>query len=127
VLIAFAGWIAVFALLFPVAGPIIDHHFAERLPGHGHVYMDGPELSHGHDLSDSHDHTATTVFAVDESGPLVIPVPAPSWSTKLVISMNQSGGDALDPFDALILRLRHHDDRVVAQREVTPDPRPPRA
>jgi hypothetical protein len=128
-LIAFAGWFAVFALLLPVAGPIIDHHFAERLPGHGHVYMDGPELSHEHDLSSSHNHTATatTVLAVDESGPSVVPVPAPSWSTKLILSLDQSGADTLDPFDALILRLRPHSDRLIAQRDVTPDPRPPRA
>jgi hypothetical protein len=126
-LIAVAGWFAVFALLLPVAGPIIDHHFAERLPGHGHVYMNGPELLHEHDLSSSHNHTATMVLAVDDTGPSVVPMPAPSWGTKLVISLDQSVNDKLDAFNTRILRLRAPDDRGAAQADVTPDPRPPRA
>ena len=126
-LIAVAGWFAVFALLLPVAGPIIDHHFAERLPGHGHVYIDGPELSHEHDLSSSHNHTATTVLAVDDTGPSVVPMPAPSRGTKLVTSLDQSGNDKLDAPNARTLRLRPRHDRGAAQADVTPDPRPPRA
>jgi|GEM_PF-2479098 hypothetical protein len=126
-LVAMAGWFAVFALLLPVAGPIIDHHYAERLPSHGHVYTDGPELSHEHDLSNSHEHSGTTVLAVDESGPSVLPVPATSWSTKLVISLDHSGDDTLSAFDARILRLRPHDDPGHAQHDVTPEPLPPRA
>ncbi|NQW16888.1 MAG: hypothetical protein HQ478_05315 [Chloroflexi bacterium] len=126
VVIALSGWVAVLALLLPVIGPMIDHHYAERLPGHGHVYFGSVELTHEHDLSASHSHAASTVFAVDDSGPSVFPAPAPSWGSKLVISFDRSNGDTPAAIDALSRNLGQRDEQGHAQHEVTPDPEPPK-
>ena len=39
---------ALFALMLPIAGPLDDHHFAERMPAHGHIYPDGRPVPHQH-------------------------------------------------------------------------------
>jgi hypothetical protein len=38
-------------LLTGVAGPLADPHFAERQPGHGHIYTGGEGVPHTHDAS----------------------------------------------------------------------------
>ena len=39
---------AVGALLLPALGPLLDHHFAERQPGHNHVFLDQAPHEHLH-------------------------------------------------------------------------------
>ena len=39
---------ALFALMLPIVGPLDDHHFAERMPAHGHIYPDGRPVPHQH-------------------------------------------------------------------------------
>ena len=39
---------AVGALLLPALGPLLDHHFAERQPGHSHVFLDQAPHEHLH-------------------------------------------------------------------------------
>ena len=50
-------------LALPIAGPSIDHHYAERFHAHEHLYLNGAPVSHQHiydaDARHSH-HTATT-------------------------------------------------------------------
>lgn len=41
-------FVALIALLLPVVGPAVDHHFFERFAVHAHVYLDEPVLDHGH-------------------------------------------------------------------------------
>ena len=41
-------FIALIALLIPVAGPVVDHHFFERFAFHSHVYLGDLDLDHGH-------------------------------------------------------------------------------
>ena len=43
------------AMLFPAAGPIIDHHFAERQPGHLHLGAAFPD-THIHAFSSEYHH-----------------------------------------------------------------------
>ena len=54
------------ALLFPALGPGLDHHFAERQPGHVHF---GPTVYHVHvyDIPHRHLHTADHSHGDDES------------------------------------------------------------
>lgn len=45
------------ALLVPLLGPLADHHFAERQPGHVHIYVSGVPVQHLHDHEALHSHT----------------------------------------------------------------------
>lgn len=40
--------LALFALAIPIAGPLDDHHFAERSHTHQHLYLDGRPAPHLH-------------------------------------------------------------------------------
>ena len=40
--------LALFALALPIAGPLDDHHFAERSHTHQHIYPDGRPVGHEH-------------------------------------------------------------------------------
>lgn len=40
-------------LALPYAGPLVDHHFADRQPGHKHLF---PVISHLHAIDSPHDH-----------------------------------------------------------------------
>ncbi|MBI4202214.1 MAG: hypothetical protein HY532_03755, partial [Chloroflexi bacterium] len=35
----FLAWAAILALVYGSLGPLVDHHFMERLPFHGHVFL----------------------------------------------------------------------------------------
>lgn len=37
-------------------GPMLDHHFAERHPGHSHLYLHTAEPDHSHPFEHSHIH-----------------------------------------------------------------------
>lgn len=39
--------VALYALLLPVFGPLLDHHFVEWQHDHAHVYFDGPARGGG--------------------------------------------------------------------------------
>ena len=41
------------AALLPGFGPLVDHHFAEKLPTHGHL---GGYVSHTHTYEQTHEH-----------------------------------------------------------------------
>ena len=46
----------VIALLASALGPMLDHHFAERHPGHGHLYLGAVSPGHSHPFQHSHIH-----------------------------------------------------------------------
>ncbi len=49
------AWLLYVAIMFPTIGPVVDHHFAERQPGHLHH---GAVVLHAHNYGQSHGHTA---------------------------------------------------------------------
>ena len=52
-------WLAllvVFSLGLSSLGPMLDHHFAERHPGHGHFYFGAAAADHSHSYDLSHPH-----------------------------------------------------------------------
>ena len=61
------------ALLLPLLGPLADHHFAERQPGHLHIYLAGVPIQHLHDHESFHPHGSTNVdlFEVENTGPVL--------------------------------------------------------
>ena len=67
--------VTLYALLLPVFGPLLDHHFIEWQHNHAHVYFDGalrdsrPGHSHVYEISRSHDHILGSRTLSDESRP----------------------------------------------------------
>ncbi len=66
--------IALYALLLPAVGPMLDHHYVEWQHNHGHVYFGGaPEAAgfhvHIYDASGDHGHSPVT----DYSGGRMLP------------------------------------------------------
>ena len=43
-------------------GPLVDHHFAERHPGHQHFYLGSADPAHSHGYEDSHGHRSSWVY-----------------------------------------------------------------
>jgi hypothetical protein len=65
-------FIALIALLIPVAGPSVDHHFFERFASHSHVYLGDPDLDHGHVVDvdfDSSNSVESSYVATSGDGP----------------------------------------------------------
>ena len=55
--------IALYALLLPVVGPMLDHHYVEWQHNHGHAYLSGVKGApgyhlHVYDSTGSHGHVA---------------------------------------------------------------------
>jgi hypothetical protein len=47
---------AVSALFMPFFGPMLDHHFAERQPSHGHIFFGPADAEHVHFYEAAHTH-----------------------------------------------------------------------
>ena len=58
--------IALYALLLPAVGPLLDHHYVEWQHNHAHVYFGGgPEAGfhlHVYDTSSGHGHAPATGY-----------------------------------------------------------------
>lgn len=98
---------ALTALFLPLFGPLMDHHFAERQPGHAHIYLDGPAHKHLHSY-ETYDHhlTRSTAGSYDDAGQfgaVVIltdthglgsgPAGAPAYLRTMADLVLQHGGD----------------------------------
>ena len=55
------------ALLLPAVGPLLDHHYAERVPGHLHFYFAGVSADHTHPYEVAHRHGHEGAY-IDASG-----------------------------------------------------------
>ena len=51
--------VAISTLLLPLVGPMLDHHFAERQPGHAHIYLGERVVEHVHPYALVHYHHHT--------------------------------------------------------------------
>ena len=79
------GWIvralallAVVAALSPTVGAIVDHHSAERMPDHGHVYYGHPDLRHKHAYETPHVDMKSSVAAEPPRNTVVVILPSTS-------------------------------------------------
>lgn len=61
------------ALLVPLLGPLVDHHFAERQPGHVHLYLTGVSVQHlhHHEAFHSHDAPVADPSGLEAAGPVL--------------------------------------------------------
>ncbi len=81
------AWLAVAAAvaLLPGVGPLLDHHYAGRQPGHGHLYLGavlydhvhGPEVAHTHSYGRAHIHVDDGHAGHSHGGPAGVAFFAP--------------------------------------------------
>ncbi len=120
---------ALTAMLAPLAGAALDHHFAERRPGHEHVLLNGADVSGGHDHAyvANHPHDFESVIAVSSSDVLVSTAPSQPPLSKLVVSIGRTSGEHSSPARAWNHLRPPGDDAApdTYSNEVEPDP--PRA
>ena len=67
------AYLAVLSLLTAILGPMMDHHFSDRQPGHAHIYPGGVAVDHEHDLTAEHGH-AESASVVSPNTPQVVAV-----------------------------------------------------
>ena len=67
--------IALYALLLPMVGPVLDHHYVEWQHNHGHVYFGGGSEDgrgyhpHVYNSSNNHSHATPTGLAGNQTLP----------------------------------------------------------
>ena len=86
-----AWWLTAFAaavLVLPNIGPLLDHHYVERLPGHAHSYPGDvlPAHVHSYEVPDHPNHAASS--------------PGMLLQTGDVLQMARDTGAAYAPGDA---------------------------
>ena len=60
--------VTLYALLLSLFGPVLDHHYAERQPEHGHIYLVRVVPDHIHPYEAPHAHFYTQVADGETSG-----------------------------------------------------------
>ncbi|HLF04205.1 MAG TPA: hypothetical protein VI855_03210 [Dehalococcoidia bacterium] len=80
-----APFLAWLALLLASLGPVLDHHFAERQPGHTHLYVGAQVPGHQHPYQQAHVHTHE-LLAAGQS-----PANPSSWPSEVVYLTNYEG------------------------------------
>ena len=118
-------------------GPMLDHHFAERHPGHHHLYLGMADSQHGHDFQSSHVHDDSWMYeqpkavdgGYDPSG-IVFLFPGDGMgigSADMAVppvkrSVRFPGGDR-----AALLNMTDVNAAVLIGTSIAPPTRPPRA
>ena len=139
-----AGWliwvsVAAAVALLPAMGPLLDHHYAGRQLGHGHLYLGvvlydhvhGHEVSHTHSGGGVHIHTGAghgghshgsqtgVVFFASHRGAVQGHAYVPASALSVDLSFPE-------PAESLSLLLPR--EGVLSQQNfVTPPTQPPRA
>lgn len=118
-------YIAIIAVLMPVAGPAIDHHFFERFAFHAHVYLGDPDLDHGH-VYDSDSNSASS----DSDNYIATSGDGPSTGNSTLVANDLANIDALTPPEDGVLNrpgtvIERPREIVIAQPEKPPRTQPP--
>lgn len=126
---------SLFLLFLSAFGPLLDHHFAERIPYHEHVYLGGSGPGHSHPVEAPHGHVhlsrpfALGAGALPGSGDTVYLVPdeglAQSFAPVVFVTQ-PSSADFPKPTTDLHRFALTGDEGPPAQQFVAPLKRPPR-
>jgi hypothetical protein len=85
--------VTLYAIILPILGPALDHHFAERLPFHEHIYRGAVVPEHAHLYQIPHEHTpdgksiVPKEYAADVPAGLLHIAPITLVFTELVIDL----------------------------------------
>lgn len=80
-----------FAILTPLLGPLVDHHFAERQPGHVHLYLTGVPVQHLHHHEAFHSHDAPV------AAPSVVEAAWPVLENSVIFMPQEGEGLSVSP------------------------------
>ena len=125
--------LVVLMVALPAAGPLLDHHFAERQPYHTHV---GADSSHRHDYRAAHAHPPDSAApATGESSAAPSPDAAlalysfevSSPMASIAILANSNLDDQLTAAADSPLAIRAATEAALASALVPVPKRPPRA
>lgn len=122
------------ALTLSSLGPMLDHHFAERHPGHNHLYLGTALPDHSHSYQSSHSHYGAWMYvpadAGSPTGGIAIVMPNDGWghvaadiAAPLVFHPLRLGGDDGGP----LLKTSPDGDVALTGIIIAPSKRPPRA
>ena len=126
----------VVALALLTLGPMFDHHFAERHPGHHHLYLGPAPDEHDHGFAQYHTHRAlwlTTSAALEADGPeeagAVYFSPSDGTAARAVHLTLPLFAPSLILYgdDARILPTTSATSAVLSGTTIAPPKRPPRA
>ena len=78
--LARVGAVLALVLAFQVTGPLLDHHFLERLPTHVHHFLGGVPKNHDHAGGGLHTHNATS----NEDSSDIVFLPSPESMLQLL-------------------------------------------
>lgn len=113
------------ALLAPLMGAALDHHFAERQPGHLHI---GAPREHTHTHAFEHAHHLHHARAASDGGdaPIALYKSEGSAAATLAVSPSSMDDDALRQFrPTSVFTLPSLSDGAMRQRALPPPDKPP--
>ena len=116
---------------------MLDHHFAERHPGHQHIYLGAPNPGHSHDFQPFHSHNSPAALLLATEQP-------PADTADGIVYVTPAGGaghgiaDVTAPANTQSMRIslgdasgfcgNHHLRETIPQGASVPPPTlPPRA
>ena len=115
-------FIALIALLIPVAGPAVDHHFFERFAFHSHVYLGEPNLDHGHIVDvdfDSSIAAESSYVATSGDGPstgsitfFAVDTVSPDFSIELEDSILSRSMDEFERPSSIVISIPEEPPRT---------------
>ena len=127
--------VLVFSLVLLSLGPTLDHHFAERHPGHHHLYLGSTDSYHSHDFQSVHAHPDSWMYEQTDAaetagtGEIVFLVPvsgagigSAEFAVPVVVQslrFSNSENDAM-------LGLIDKSGAVLIGTSISPPTRPPR-
>ena len=124
--IAWAAAAATIALL-PGIGPMLDHHYAGRQPGHSHVGAMFPDHLHSHEIAYDQLNSVSPESEEEPGSMVVIAAYSGAVAANAYVtgSASQSELSFCDPDEAHYPSTEH--DGVLRQQSfVTPPTQPPR-
>ena len=119
--------LSVAALLLSALGPMMDHHFAERHPGHSHWYLGVADGDHSHPFEHYHIHYDAMYAPAPGDGNVVFFAPYDGMGHAQADVAGPSG-TPMPRFDSDGPLLRRNGGAAAVLREVTVAPlrQPPR-
>ena len=127
----------VMSLALSWAGPMLDHHFAERHPAHQHIYLGTATSEHSHDYGAIHIHSVTSMMQLSTGQPsgglddgivFVVPIGGSGQGVADLAAPMISESPRFGIGDGTGI-LGHHfgSDSILPGTSIAPPVRPPRA
>ena len=123
------------ALFLPFFGSFLDHHFADRHQGHGHIYIGGQPFEHLHPFETIHGHSEVIVDSggsdatESESGIIFLPPDeeGATWSSGFSLTpalLTILTALIIPPMLTLVLQVGQTAFRAFIPAPEPPPPRP---